>query len=200
MAARAISSSFQPSNKKGAVPYILPKLGDPPVYTMALTAAFIKKRLEEFGLLGTLFLIVAFIFLILRGLKTLQIRLERHCRSAMAVARMLEAHPAVAAVHYPGLESFGQHALAYTALSFFATMIHRRLLWFPVPSQAVQVLPLFFAAHLVELIIRLINGDAFPGWTILLAPFIESLLWPVASVILLLPQRRAPDPDENRPL
>ena len=36
----------------GAVPYILPKLGDPPVYTMPLTAAFIKKRLEEFGLLG----------------------------------------------------------------------------------------------------------------------------------------------------
>lgn len=36
----------------GAVPYILPKLGDPPVYTMALTAGFIKKRLEEFSLLG----------------------------------------------------------------------------------------------------------------------------------------------------
>jgi ribonuclease J len=36
----------------GAVPYILPKIGDPPVYTMALTAGFIKKRLEEFGLLG----------------------------------------------------------------------------------------------------------------------------------------------------
>ena len=36
----------------GAVPYILPKLGDPPVYTMGLTAGFIKKRLEEFGLLG----------------------------------------------------------------------------------------------------------------------------------------------------
>jgi ribonuclease J len=36
----------------GAVPYILPKLGDPPVYTMALTAAFVKKRLEEFGLMG----------------------------------------------------------------------------------------------------------------------------------------------------
>jgi rod shape-determining protein MreD len=79
-------------------------------------------------------------------------------------------------------------------------MIHRRLLWFPVPSQAVQVLPLFFASHLVELVIRLINGDDFPGWSIALAPFIEALLWPVASVILLLPQRRAPDPDENRPL
>ncbi len=36
----------------GAIPYILPKLGDPPVYTMALTAAFVKKRLEEFGLIG----------------------------------------------------------------------------------------------------------------------------------------------------
>jgi rod shape-determining protein MreD len=33
-----------------------------------------------------------------------------------------------------------------------------------------------------------------------LAPFIESLLWPLVSVMLLVPQRRAPDPDENRPL
>lgn len=36
----------------GAIPYILPKIGDPPIYTMALTAGFIKKRLEEFSLLG----------------------------------------------------------------------------------------------------------------------------------------------------
>lgn len=36
----------------GGIPYILPKLGDPPIYTMPLTAGFIKKRLEEFGLLG----------------------------------------------------------------------------------------------------------------------------------------------------
>ena len=40
----------------------------------------------------------------------------------------------------------GQHALAYTLLSFFAITIHRRLLWFTVPSQAVQILPLFVAA------------------------------------------------------
>ena len=101
-------------------------------------------------------------------------------------------------VHQTAL--LGQHALSYTTLSFFATMIHRRLLWFPVPSQAVQVLPLFFAAHLVELSIRLINGDIFPGWSFLLAPILEALLWPVASIILLVPQRRAPNPDENRPL
>jgi rod shape-determining protein MreD len=101
-------------------------------------------------------------------------------------------------VHQSSL--LGQHALSYTTLSFCATLIHRRLLWFPVPSQAVQVLPMFLAAHLVELMIRLINGNVFPGWTFLLAPMLEALLWPVASVILLVPQRRAPDPDENRPL
>ena len=94
----------------------------------------------------------------------------------------------------------GQHALSYTALSFFATMIHRRLLWFSVPSQALQVLPLFAVAHGVELIIRLISGGIFPGWWLLMAPLLESLLWPVVCIMLLVPQRRAPNPDENRPL
>jgi rod shape-determining protein MreD len=94
----------------------------------------------------------------------------------------------------------GQHALAYTALSYFAITIHRRLLWFSVPSQAVQVLPLFAAAHAIELSIRMLAGGVFPGLTVLLAPLLEALLWPVVSVLLLAPQRRAPDPDENRPL
>ncbi|MDO8296768.1 MAG: methionine gamma-lyase [Caulobacter sp.] len=62
-------------------------------------------------------------FLILRGLKTLQIRIERHCRSAMAAARMLEAHPGVAAVHYPGLASFAQHDLARRQMPGFGGMI-----------------------------------------------------------------------------
>lgn len=101
-------------------------------------------------------------------------------------------------VHQSAL--LGQHALAYTALSFFATMIHRRLLWFSVPSQALQVLPLFALAHGVEIIIRMSSGGIFPGWTLLLAPLAESVLWPVVSVMLLAPQRRAPNPDENRPL
>lgn len=94
----------------------------------------------------------------------------------------------------------GQHALAYTVLSFFATAIHRRLLWFTVPSQAFQVLPLFMASHAIAVLVRLIAGGSFPGWPILFAPLIESLLWPVVSVILLMPQRRAPDPDAHRPL
>lgn len=61
--------------------------------------------------------------LALRGLKTLKLRMEQHCRSAMAVARMLEAHPAVAEVHYPGLESFPQHALAARQMPGFGAMI-----------------------------------------------------------------------------
>ena len=101
-------------------------------------------------------------------------------------------------VHQAAL--LGQHALAYTALSFFAITIHRRLLWFSVPSQAFQVLPLFAAAHAIELALRLIGGGIFPGPLLLLAPLIEAVLWPVVSVILLAPQRRAPDPDADRPL
>ena len=94
----------------------------------------------------------------------------------------------------------GQHALAYTLLSFFAITIHRRLLWFSWLQQALQVLPLFIAAHAVSLVVRLMAGGVFPGWELALAPVLEASLWPVASWLLLAPQRRAPDPDENRPL
>ncbi len=94
----------------------------------------------------------------------------------------------------------GQHALSYTVLSFLAISIHRRLLWFAVPSQAFQVLPLFVTAHAIALSVRLLAGGGFPGWWLLLAPLIESLLWPVVSVLLLAPQRRTPDPDAHRPL
>jgi rod shape-determining protein MreD len=101
-------------------------------------------------------------------------------------------------VHQTGL--LGQHALAYTVLSFFAITIHRRLLWFTVPSQALQVLPLFVAAHAIQVVLRLASGGTFPGWSLVLPPLLEGLLWPVVSVLLLAPQRRAPNPDENRPL
>jgi rod shape-determining protein MreD len=101
-------------------------------------------------------------------------------------------------VHQSSL--LGQHALSYTALGFLAIMVNRRLLWFTVPSQAMQVLPLFAAAHGLELLVRMMSGALFPGWTILVAPLMEAALWPVVSVILLAPQRRAPNPDLNRPL
>lgn len=94
----------------------------------------------------------------------------------------------------------GQHALAYTVLSFAAIAIHRRLLWYSVPSQALQVLPLFALAHAIELLLRLVSGGLFPGWWIFLAPLLEAVLWPMASWVLLAPQRRPPDSDQNRPL
>lgn len=61
--------------------------------------------------------------LVLRGLKTLKLRMERHCASAMEVARMLEAHPAVARVHYPGLPSFPQYEIAKRQMPGFGAMI-----------------------------------------------------------------------------
>jgi rod shape-determining protein MreD len=94
----------------------------------------------------------------------------------------------------------GQHALAYTALSFFAITISRRLLWYSIPSQALQVFPLLAAAHALQLAVRLLAGHSFPGWGFVLAPLLEALLWPIVTLILLAPQMRAPDPDANRPL
>ena len=55
-------------------------------------------------------------FLALRGVKTLGVRMQRHCESALQLAQFLERHPAVARVHYPGLASHPQHALARTQM------------------------------------------------------------------------------------
>ncbi len=94
----------------------------------------------------------------------------------------------------------GQHALAYTLLSFMALIVHRRLVWFSVFSQAVQIFPMFAIAHALELLVRLIAGGVFPGYNIMLAPVIEAALWPIVSAVLLAPQRRAPERDAHRPL
>jgi cystathionine gamma-lyase len=51
-------------------------------------------------------------FMLLRGIKTLAVRMERHCANGMAIARHLEAHPAIRCVRYPGLTSHAQHELA----------------------------------------------------------------------------------------
>ncbi|MFC6589294.1 methionine gamma-lyase [Sulfitobacter pacificus] len=61
--------------------------------------------------------------LLLRGIKTLELRVERHCQSAMLVAQALESHPAVLNVFYPGLESFPQGDLARRQMARFGGMI-----------------------------------------------------------------------------
>lgn len=62
-------------------------------------------------------------FLVLRGTKTLALRLERHCENAMAVAKHLLAHPEVAKVHYPGLPTHPGHELAKSQMRGFGGMI-----------------------------------------------------------------------------
>jgi rod shape-determining protein MreD len=101
-------------------------------------------------------------------------------------------------VHQAAL--LGQHALAYAVLIYFAIMLHRRIPWFALSWQAVQLLPLFVAAHAITIAVRLIAGGLLPGWSVLLAPLLEALLWPLVSWLLLAPQRRAPNTDPTRPL
>lgn len=62
-------------------------------------------------------------WLTLRGLKTLGVRMERHCQNALEVAQFLERHPAVEQVNYPGLSSHPQHSLAKKQMSHFGAMI-----------------------------------------------------------------------------
>ena len=62
-------------------------------------------------------------FLALRGVKTLEVRMQRHCESALRIATWLESHPQVARVIYPGLKSHPQHALAKRQMSGFGGIV-----------------------------------------------------------------------------
>jgi cystathionine gamma-synthase len=66
-------------------------------------------------------------WLALRGLRTLPLRMERHSANALAVARFLSRHPAVSAVHYPGLETAPGHAAARRQMSAFGGMLSFRV-------------------------------------------------------------------------
>lgn len=61
--------------------------------------------------------------LVMRGMKTLTLRMDRHCENALAIAKFLECHPSVNDVHYPGLPSFSQHTLAKQQMASFGGMI-----------------------------------------------------------------------------
>jgi cystathionine gamma-lyase len=62
-------------------------------------------------------------FLALRGVKTLALRMERHCSNALTIARWLEKNSKVARVIYPGLESHPQHKLAKKQMSAFGGIV-----------------------------------------------------------------------------
>ena len=62
-------------------------------------------------------------FLLIRGMKTLEVRMEKQCRTAMAVARFLEKHPKISRVHFPGLASHPDHKLAKRQMKAFGAML-----------------------------------------------------------------------------
>ncbi|ACF11093.1 Cystathionine gamma-synthase [Chlorobaculum parvum NCIB 8327] len=86
-------------------------------------------------------------WLVLRGLKTLKIRMEEHQKSALHLARALEAHPAVSRVIYPGLPSHPQHELAKSQMSGFGGMVTIALKGgLPATSKLLNSLKLFVIA------------------------------------------------------
>jgi rod shape-determining protein MreD len=94
----------------------------------------------------------------------------------------------------------GENALSYTLLSYFAIMIHRRVLWFSLRTQALHVLPLLLIMQTVQAVIHLMVSGKMPDWTYFIGSFTSTALWPVVTMLLLAPQRRAVDRDETRPI
>lgn len=96
--------------------------------------------------------------------------------------------------------ALGQHALAYVVVAFAAGSLSRRILWFPLGQQALQILPLLLGSQLIMLVIRLIVGGEFPGLLWFLSSFVAAALWHPLTYLLLLPQFRPAERDDNRPI
>lgn len=94
----------------------------------------------------------------------------------------------------------GQHALAYVVLAFLSSGLSRRILWFPLGQQALQLLPMLLGSQLIMLVIRLIAGGEFPGILWFLSSFVAAALWHPLTYLLLLPQFRPVERDDNRPI
>ena len=94
----------------------------------------------------------------------------------------------------------GQHTLAYVVLAFAAGGLARRILWFPLQQQALHVLPLLLGTQLLMLATRMIGGAEFPGFLYFTSSFFAALLWHPLTYLLLIPQFRPVERDENRPI
>lgn len=94
----------------------------------------------------------------------------------------------------------GQHALAYVLVAYAASSLSRRILWFPLGQQALQVFPLLMLVQVVQFSVRMLIGADSPGISYFVGPFLAALLWPALTFVLLLPQHQPVDRDANRPL
>jgi rod shape-determining protein MreD len=95
---------------------------------------------------------------------------------------------------------FGQHALAYAALAYAAQGLHRRILRFPLWQQALHVLVLLAASQFLMLAVRIAAGGTYPGASFFIGSLVAAVLWPIATALLLAPQRRPAEVDETRPI
>jgi rod shape-determining protein MreD len=95
----------------------------------------------------------------------------------------------------------GEHALSYVILAYAANLLSRRLPSFDLPSQALHIWPVFLGAQLVAILVRGFFGGYFPSLlTVLIAPTLQALLWPMVTWLMLAPQRTPLNIDQNRPL
>jgi rod shape-determining protein MreD len=94
----------------------------------------------------------------------------------------------------------GQHALAYVLVAYGASSLSRRILWFPLGQQALQVFPLLMLVQVVQFSVRMLVGADSPGISYFIGPCLATLLWPLLTFALLLPQHQPVDRDANRPL
>ena len=101
-------------------------------------------------------------------------------------------------VHQSAL--LGQHALSFSVMGFLALQMHRRMQWFTGSSQAPQVLPVFVLGAALDFLVRYMAGADLPSASMGFSPLLDSALWVPGSHVLLLPQRGAHDPDDNRPI
>lgn len=110
---------------------------------------------------------------------------------AFAMGLLMDVHDA---------SLLGENALAYTLLSYLAIMIHRRVLWFRVMTQAMHVFPLLLLAQAVQFFVHFTASGRFPGVLYFAESVVAVALWPVITWLLLAPQRRAVDRDHTRPI
>ncbi|MCB1907642.1 MAG: rod shape-determining protein MreD [Rhodocyclaceae bacterium] len=96
--------------------------------------------------------------------------------------------------------ALGQHALAYVLLTYGANALSRRVLWFSPLEQALHILPLLLLMHVVMVVVRMLAGADFPGWWYFTGSFTAALLWVPLHFVLLFPQFRPVERDDNRPI
>lgn len=84
---------------------------------------------------------------------------------------------------------FGQHALAYAALMYGAIFLHRRIQMFPLRLQVAHVAALLLAERCLQLLVRLVGGETFPGISFFGGSLSAAALWPLLVALVKVPLR-----------